>query len=62
MKFGDPVVDELRVAALSLDNVVVSARASAIDLRIARAIGFIPLVLLFDGRDIRLVILFHVTN
>ena len=58
----DLIVDELRIAALPFDNVVVAARAPAIDLRIARPIGFIPLVLLFDGCNVRFVILFHVAH
>ena len=56
IKGFDLIVDELRVAALPFDNVVVSARAPAIDLRIARLVGFVALVLLFDGRNVRLVI------
>ena len=58
----DFIVDELRVAALPLDNVIVATRACAIDLWVARLIGFVALVLLLDGRNVRLVVLFHVTN
>ena len=53
---------ELCVVTLPLDNLVVAARARAVDLRIARLIGVVAFVLLFDGRNVRLVILFHVTN
>ena len=62
VKGFDLIVDELRVAALPFDDVVVASRARGVYLRVTRPIGFIPLVLLFDGRNVRLVILFHVTN
>ena len=48
--------------ALPFDDVVVASRARFVYLRIARLIGFVAFVLLFDGRNVRLVILFHVTN
>lgn len=41
---------------------MLTARTPAIDLRIALLVGLVALVLLFDGRNVRLVILFHVTN
>ena len=62
MKFGDPVVDELRVAALPLDNVVIAFRSYVINIGVVSPIGLVSLIFLFDGRNVRFVILFHVTN
>ena len=62
VKSLDLIVDKLRVAPLPFDNVVVASCARFVNLGIARLVGFISLILLFDGRNVRLVILFHVTN
>ena len=55
-------VDKLRVRPLPFDNVVIVPRAREVYLRVDRLISFVALVLLFDGCNVRLVILFHVTN
>ena len=51
------VVDKLCVRALPFYNVVIVPRAREVYLRIYRLIGFIALVLLFDGCNVRLGIL-----
>ena len=56
------IVDKLRVRPLPFDNVVIVPRAREVYLRVDRLISFVALVLLFDGCNVRLVILFHVTN
>ena len=62
MKFGDPVVDELRVAALPLDNVVIAFRSYVINIGVVSPVDLVSLIFLFDARNVRFVLLFHVTN
>ena len=56
------IVDKLRVRPLPFDNVVIVPRAREVYLRVDRLIGFVARIFIFDGRNVRLVILFHVTN
>lgn len=62
-EFFQPTVDESRVAAIRLDEVVIETRAFAVDLRVELgAIGFVTLVLPLDADDVAPLIFFHVTN
>ena len=56
------IVNKLCVRPLPFDNVVIVPRAREVYLRVDRLISFVALVLLFDGCNVRLVILLHVTN
>ena len=62
VELGYPAIDVLRVGALSLNDIVVVSGVSAVYLRIVSRMVYISFILLFDGRNIRLVIFFHVTN
>lgn len=58
-----PTVDECGVAAVRGDEVMVEARALAVDLRVGLgAISFVPLVLALDADDVALLKFFHVTD
>ena len=58
-----PTVDERGVAAVRGDEVMVEARALAVDLRVGLgAISFVPLVLALDADDVAPLKFFHVTD
>ena len=58
-----PTVDEHGVAAARLDEVVVEARAVAVDLWVELGtVSLVPLVLALDADDVVPLIFFHVTN
>ena len=58
-----PTVDECGVAAVRGDEVMVEARALAVDLRVGLgAISFVPLVLALDADDVAPLKFFHVTD
>ena len=58
-----PTVDERGVAAARLDEVVVEARAVAVDLRVELGtVVFVAFVLALDADDVVPLIFFHVTN
>ena len=58
-----PTVDECGVAAVRGDEVMVEARALAVDLRVGLgAISFVPLVLALNADDVAPLKFFHVTD
>ena len=58
-----PTVDECGVAAVRGDEMMVEARALAVDLRVGLGtVSFVPLVLALDADDVAPLKFFHVTD
>ena len=58
-----PTVDECGVAAVRGDEMMVEARALAVDLRVGLGtVSFVALVFAFDADDVAPLIFFHVTD